>query len=293
VLGIPILTREEASVVTVAGNLLRESEPDKPDFIAGELALAKLNDDLLSLHKEVLSREEGYIHSKAEITPSDTEAEKFAKLSATRGVSNLLVESNLTMLVMTGMVYVNQLPEIKKRLLAEINNQSDMTLETMRKLPYLDHIYKEALRFASPTPMIIRETSKPAILTITDEYGRQKIYRAPSHALLFAPIRRMHHDARYWEKPEEFRPERFDDPRATKYFMPYSQGSRSCPAASHFNEIVFKTAILASVNYELQLDKEVECIPADSLTSRWRQEYYITQLTRRDLTLSSLENFKC
>ncbi len=278
VLGIPMLTREQAGVVIKAGNLLRESEPGKPDFVAGEEALAKLNDDLLTLHKDVLLSDKNYIHAKAAIATSDSETEKFAKLLATRGVSNLLVESNLTMLLMTGIGYVNQSPEIKKRLLDEINSHPDMTLESMRKLSYLDCTYKEALRFSSPTPIIIRATSKPADLAITDQQGRQKIYRASAHALLFAPIRRMHHDTCYWKNPETFNPERFEDPEAIKHFMPFSLGTRTCPAASHFNEIIFKTALLASVKYDLQFDKEFERIPADSLTSRWKQEYYVTKI---------------
>lgn len=278
VLGIPSLTREQAGIITKAGNLLRESEPGKSDFIEGEESLLKLNNDLLSLHEDVLLHSDNYIHSKAEIADADEQIEKSSKLSKTRGVSNLLVESNLTMLLMTGMVYVNHSSAIKARLRDELKGQPDFSLENMRKLPYLDYIYKEALRFASPTPMIIRETSKATNLTISDERGNQKVYRVPSHALLFAPIRRMHHDPRFWDKPEEFRPERFEDPEAAKHFMPYSLGSRSCPAASHFNEIIFKSAILASINYEFELDKEIERIPADSLTSRWHQEYFITRI---------------
>jgi len=270
ILGLPALSKEETAVITLANKKMRESEPGQPDFENSRQAVSKLNHDLLTTQKEKILSTQNYIHSKAN---GDAE-----KILSTYGVSNLLVESNLTMLIMTGMAYVNNTHDIRHRLVQEIESTQNMSLNEMRQLPYLDCIYKEALRFASPAPFIARETSRESNITITDNNGNKKIYNTPNHSLLFAPIRRMHHDTRYWKNPSEFRPERFEDPEAVNHLIPYSLGARSCPAAAHFNEIVFKAALIASVKYQLIFDKEFEEIPADSLSSRWQQEYFVTKI---------------
>lgn len=65
VLGIPTLTREQASVMTRAGNLLRDSHPGAADFDAGREAMAKLNDELLQLYQNALLTTNNYIQQKA------------------------------------------------------------------------------------------------------------------------------------------------------------------------------------------------------------------------------------
>lgn len=278
VLGIPSLSREQAKIITQANRTLRDKQPNDLEFIAWRDSLAELNRDLLLQYKDILLAKDNYIHRKANFTEFDSEDTKLKKLLDTYGVSNLLVESNLSALIMTAIIAINQSNDVRVKLLDELKMKDSMILSEIRKLTYLDYVYKEALRFASPTPMIVRETSKTMTIHITNDQGENKIYRLPPHSLLFAPIRRMHYDARYFDKPQEFNPERFADPAALTHFVPYSIGMRSCPAAAHFNEVVFKAAIKAFLKYELTFDKEIEQIPVDSLTSRFQQNYYVTNI---------------
>lgn len=248
--------------------------------MACQQEMAQLNKELITQFADSLKQEDGYIHRKADLSEASSEQEKLEKLLATYGVSNLLVESNLTALIMTGIIYLNKLPSVSQRLLDEIATEPEINLETMRKMPYLDCIYKECLRFASPTPYLVRETSKTCSLEIEDDKGQSKLYDIPAKSLLFTPIRRIHHDPKYWNNPEAFIPERFEDPASLEHFLPFSIGIRSCPAAAHFNEIAFKTAILASLRYQWNYDKNLETISVHSITSRWSEEYYATPSPR-------------
>lgn len=47
---------------------------------------------------------------------------------------------------------------------------------------------------------------------------------------IFIPAYALHHDAKYFPKPEEFVPERFEDPKkmADKPYYPFGDGPRVC-----------------------------------------------------------------
>ena len=287
VLGIPDLNLEQTQLMRKFGRVLREGNPHSEDFIASCKQMSGLNDTLLTQHQDSLAKTENYIKEKAEIAGINDEKEKLEKLKSTRGISNLLVENNLSALIMIGIAYVHRSKDIIQQLRDEVASHENLDLKTLRKLPYLDCIYKESLRFASPTPMVVRETSHATNITIKDEKGMMKPYSIAPHSLLFAPIRRIHNDPRYWKNPEQFNPARFLDPNSLEHFIPFSLGKRSCPAASNFNEIVFKSALLASLDWEITLDQELEEIPAASLDSRWHTEYYATRIKHSE------HNFKC
>ncbi|GAY13862.1 cytochrome P450 [Mycobacterium sp. shizuoka-1] len=54
-------------------------------------------------------------------------------------------------------------------------------------------------------------------------------YRVPKGAIVITSLHAMHRDHRYWNKPEEFRPERFLGDDIDKYaFMPFGVGPRRC-----------------------------------------------------------------
>jgi len=274
VLGLPEINFSEAQLIRRANQLIGKGMPDSDDFQEVARDISRLNDNLLTSAKSHIIGTENYTREKAELNGDESDQKILEKLKLTRSISNLLVEINLTPTVAAGIMHLHRSDEIRNNLLSELKDNNNLSIEKIRKLPYLDCIYKETLRFVSPTAVIVREVSKGFDLSMSDNNEDKQEYHIPNHSLLFAPIRRIHHDPTFWENPETFDPSRFAKVQSDEHFMPFSLGTRSCPAASNFNEIVFKTAILESLNYHYVFDKPLEEISADALSSQWKQEYF-------------------
>lgn len=277
VLGIPEISFDEAQIIRHAGRAIAAGAQTSLSFFQAAHELSKLNDKLLAQFSENIQHTSNYTKEKAELKDSDLDKVIADKLQKTRSISNLLVEANLSTLITTALIYVNKNQEIAKKMREELSGKKELDIDTLRGLPYLHCLYKESLRFASPTAFIERETSQSVSLNITDDKGHKKIFQTANHALLFVPIRRIHFDPKYWEEPQLFKPERFYNKEADKHFLPFSLGQRSCPAAANFNEIVFKTALVEIIKYKFELDKEIETVPVDALSSHLKQDYFATK----------------
>ncbi|KAK7345108.1 hypothetical protein VNO77_15558 [Canavalia gladiata] len=97
-------------------------------------------------------------------------------------------------------------------------------------LPYLRAIVKETLRIHPTAPVIGRRSSESCNVC-----G----YDIPDQSLLFVNLWSMGRDPNLWEKPLEFRPERFMDEENQfdvrgQHFqlMPFGTGRRVCPGTS-------------------------------------------------------------
>lgn len=94
------------------------------------------------------------------------------------------------------------------------------------QLPYLDMVIKEALRLYPPIHVGNRFTAED-----TEIAG----YDLQAGTRVMASIYLTHRDPRYWEEPEQFRPERFG-PKAKRpssfTYIPFGGGPRACIGAS-------------------------------------------------------------
>lgn len=276
VLGIPQLSMEEAKLIRQAGKVIGTESIESPTFTTMKNKLDALNTATVTRYQNHIIQHENYIKEKAHLNADDSSITQQKKLLATHGASNLLVESNLSTLIMAGIYYVHQSKEIYEKLAHEIQAVDKLDRDKIQKLPYLDRIYKETLRYISPTAVIVRESSRDITVDVQDEKNAHHTHVIQHPALLFAPIRRIHHDPALWQDPETFNPDRFQYDRCEQQLLPFSLGTRSCPAAAHFNPIVFKTALVASLKYRYEFDKLLETIPVDAISSRWNNEYYAT-----------------
>jgi cytochrome P450 len=90
-------------------------------------------------------------------------------------------------------------------------------------LAYTRAVIQETMRLYPPIWGLIRVASKP------DTIGGKEV-QPSDRVVLFAYG--AHHDARHWDSPEEFRPERFMDEAAKKRrpytYLPFGGGKRSC-----------------------------------------------------------------
>ncbi|NHN60412.1 MULTISPECIES: cytochrome P450 [Halorussus] len=115
-------------------------------------------------------------------------------------------------------------PEVEARLGDEIAAVVDgrPTIEDVFAFEYAEAVVKEALRLYPPAHEIRREPAEDVL--IGD-------YRIPAGSLLVLPTWVLHRDERFWDDPDEFRPERFvtDDADRPEYaYVPFGGGPRRC-----------------------------------------------------------------
>lgn len=129
------------------------------------------------------------------------------------------------------MLYMIRFPEIQRECQKEIDEvletQGDLSnLNTTKCFPYTTATLLETQRISSIAP-----TSLPHIVRENTTLGGFDVEKG---SMVFANIRFLHLDERYWKNPETFDPERWLDPsdpaKVIEHtnFVPFSIGKRRC-----------------------------------------------------------------
>ncbi|XP_022715989.1 cytochrome P450 71A1-like [Durio zibethinus] len=121
-------------------------------------------------------------------------------------------------------------PNIMEKVQEEIRNvvgkKPKVDVDDIGKMEYLKCVIKETFRLHPPVPLLLpRETS--ANLKLGG-------YDVPSDVTVFINVWAIQRDPKWWEKPEEFIPERFEnssvDYKGQDFqFIPFGFGRRGCP----------------------------------------------------------------
>ena len=124
-------------------------------------------------------------------------------------------------------------PNIMKKVQEEVRNvvgkKSKVDVDDINKMDYLKCVIKETFRLHPAVPLLLpRETSANIKL------GG---YDVPSDVTVFINVWAIQRDPNWWEKPEEFIPERFEnssvDFKGQDFqFIPFGFGRRGCPGIS-------------------------------------------------------------
>lgn len=116
-------------------------------------------------------------------------------------------------------------PDVTEKLTNEIDSVVDdndvPNSDHLTDLQYTEQVVDESLRIYSPAHSIFRVTRNDV------EIGG---YTLPQGDVIYLPECVIHHDERWWDEPDEFRPERFageSDRPACAYF-PFGVGPRRC-----------------------------------------------------------------
>ena len=140
-------------------------------------------------------------------------------------------------------------PEMMAQAVAEVDTvigRDDITARHVSKLPYLDTFIKETLRLYPPihvgNRMVVDDTSVAG-------------YELKSGTRVMASIYLSHRDKRYWDAPDEFRPNRFA--RGTKKpkpfsYIPFGAGKRTCIGAAYAQ--VEAKVVLARILQQFELE---------------------------------------
>ncbi|WP_137284289.1 cytochrome P450 [Halorussus salinisoli] len=115
-------------------------------------------------------------------------------------------------------------PRVEARLHEELAEVVDdrPTIEDVFEFKYVEAVVKEAMRLYPPAHEIRREPVEDV---------RIGGYEIPEGSLLVLPTWVLHRDDRFWDDPDEFRPERFleDDRDRPEYaYFPFGGGPRRC-----------------------------------------------------------------
>lgn len=101
---------------------------------------------------------------------------------------------------------------------------TDITIEHLREMKYLERVVKEALRMWPSIPFVAREMTEDMVVG-----GK---YLVPQGSTCMAFIHCLHNNPKYFPKPELFDPDRFlpenSIGRHPFAYIPFSAGSRNC-----------------------------------------------------------------
>ncbi|CAN6362568.1 unnamed protein product [Urochloa humidicola] len=121
-------------------------------------------------------------------------------------------------------------PEAMAKAQAEVRKalkgKSTITEDDVRELSYLKLLVKETLRLHPPGPLLLPRRCREACKVMG--------YDIPKGTVVFVNVWAICRDPKYWDDPEEFKPERFEknnlDYKGTCYeYLPFGAGRRICP----------------------------------------------------------------
>ncbi len=144
-------------------------------------------------------------------------------------------------------------PAVQEKAIAEVRSVlggREPAVEDLNRLPYLDLVCKEAMRLYPPAYMMCRQALR------STHIGPYRIRRGNFVLLLTYQI---HRDPRWFDDPEEFRPERFAEgvSNLPKFaFFPFGGGRRVCVGGrlAMLESILSLAAILSRCRMRLPED---------------------------------------
>jgi cytochrome P450 len=171
-----------------------------------------------------------------------------------------------------------QHPEQEAKLFTELDQVlggRSPTVDDLPRLPYTEMVIKEVIRLYPPAYAFGREAVADC------EIGG---YPIPRGTTIFLSPWVIHRDKRFFESPEEFKPERWDERSFSQppklAFLPFGGGPRLCIGISF--AMMETTLILTTIaqKFKFRLNSQQEVIPFPSVTLRPPMGMQMTVSTR-------------
>lgn len=166
-------------------------------------------------------------------------------------------------------VLLSQHPDVAQKLHAELDTVlagRAPTLADLPNLPYTEMVIKESMRLYPPVYAMSRMTVED--VDIDDENSVATIPKG--RIVRMFPIV-AHHDPRWWDNPEDFMPERWQDGNPARHkfaYIPFGAGPRICIGSSFaMMEAQLLLATLAS-HWEFSLAPNQSVTPEPLITLR-------------------------
>jgi cytochrome P450 len=160
--------------------------------------------------------------------------------------------------------------EIATAIREEVGNchSTHLTLNELPKLKYTTAVIKETMRLYPAVWLIVRKSISNTVL------GN---YFLPKKTIILLNVYGIHHNENYWDKPEEFRPDRFDEANMKLQhpfsYLPFGIGPRVCigqSLAMMVMQIVVGRLIASfkctlAENYETSLEPRITLRPKPAI----------------------------
>ncbi len=161
------------------------------------------------------------------------------------------------------------------------------TLDDLSQLPYIEMVIKESMRLYPPAWMTSRMATED---TSIGDYAVKK------GTMIFVSPYVTHHDPRWWELPDVFRPERFAagwEEQVPRYaYFPFGGGPRVCIGntfAMMEARLIIATLVQA-FHFKFIPDQKVEMLPLATLRSKHGLKMDVTARSGWKMQSSVSEN---
>jgi cytochrome P450 len=137
------------------------------------------------------------------------------------GTSSYAMQWTIAKLINHPNIFNKVREEIKTVVGTRLVEESDVS-----SLPYLQAVMKEAIRLHPPTPVVVRETREDCKIEDFD---------IPEKTMVAINVYAIMRDAKIWNCPNDFQPERFLISSKEKYgmeYIPFGARRRGCQAQS-------------------------------------------------------------
>nr|QPZ88858.1 cytochrome P450 CYP73A258 [Dioscorea zingiberensis] len=204
--------------------------------------LAFFNNYYVEKRRKVMSESGNGAHDKNKLACAIDhilEAEKNGEISSenviyiVENINVAAIETTLWSMEWAIAELVNH-PEVQakvRREMAEVLQGEEMSESSIQKLPYLQAVVKETLRLHSPIPLLVPHMNL--------EEAKLGDFTIPRGSKVVVNAWWLANNPEWWDKPEEFRPERFLEEeggvealvggKVDFRFLPFGVGRRSCP----------------------------------------------------------------
>uniref|UniRef100_A0AAT9UTT9 Cytochrome P450 6PZ26 n=1 Tax=Maconellicoccus hirsutus TaxID=177089 RepID=A0AAT9UTT9_MACHI len=136
-------------------------------------------------------------------------------------------------------------PHIQNKVRQEIldvlsTNDGQLTYDLMKQMTYTDMVISESLRKYPTSAILFRRTCQNYKIPGSDVI-------IPAETPILIPVYGIHLDEKYYDNPQEFRPERFTEQekaKRSKYtYLPFGEGPRNC-LAKRFGKMQVKLGLI-------------------------------------------------
>ncbi|XP_042218258.1 cytochrome P450 2L1-like [Homarus americanus] len=170
--------------------------------------------------------------------------------------------SETTTITLTWMFYyLATYPEVQQKMQAEIDEVLPKgtlaTLDDKLRMPYTEAVIHETLRKSS-----LAATGVQHVATRDTQLGG---YYIPKGTVVIGAQETIHHDPRYWNRPDEFLPERWLDQQGKftpkkEGFLPFGVGKRSClgEALARMELFIISTTVFQSLTFSQPPGKRID-----------------------------------
>ncbi|KAJ8668546.1 hypothetical protein QAD02_010209 [Eretmocerus hayati] len=154
-------------------------------------------------------------------------------------------------------------PDIQEKLRQEIKivlkncDSENLTYEALKDMVFLDQVISETIRLHPILGITIRDCTEDVTLHGSDG---QKCVIKVGH-LVCIPVDSLHRDQKYWEDPEKFNPDRFNEENKKKIvkfaYLPFSEGPRACAGKNYGTMIVKNIIVKMLMKYRILPSKKM------------------------------------